>query len=55
MEMSTLPIRAPHLSLACPKSGLARVIAFVSTAIDVFAQAQVLARAAHNRYPFAEW
>ena len=53
--MSTLPIRAPHLSLAWPKSGFARVISFVTAAVDVFAQAQVQARAAHDRYPFAEW
>lgn len=52
--MSTLPIHAPRLaSVHVP--GFARVAAYVLTVIDVFAEAQELAAAAHKRYPFADW
>jgi hypothetical protein len=50
--MTTLPIRAPIVpSLA----GLVSVIAYFNTAIEVFAEAQQLAAAAHKRLPFADW
>jgi hypothetical protein len=50
--MTTLPIRAPIVpSLA----GLARVISYLDIAIDVFAESQRQAAAAHKRFPFAEW
>lgn len=50
--MSTLPIRAP---LVPPLMGFARVISFLTIAIEVFAEAQREAVAAHKRYPFADW
>jgi hypothetical protein len=50
--MTTLPIRAP---IVPPLSGFARVISYFSIAIEVFAEAQQQASAAHKRYPFAEW
>ena len=50
--MSTLPLRATHVP-AFP--AFARLAAAVLTAIDVFAEAQRQARAAHKRYPFADW
>src|SRR5262245_57141361 len=51
-EMTTLPIRAPIVpSLA----GLARVLSYFNIAIEVFAEAQQQAAAAHKRFPFAEW
>ena len=50
--MTTLPIRAPMVpSLA----GLARLIAYLNIAIEVFAEAQKQAAEAHKRYPFAAW
>jgi hypothetical protein len=50
--MTTLPIRAPMvLSL----NGFARVISFITILVDVFADAQRDASAAHKKYPFAEW
>jgi hypothetical protein len=50
--MTTLPIRAPIVpSLA----GLARVISYFDIVIEVFAEAQRQATAAHKRFPFAEW
>jgi hypothetical protein len=55
MKMSTLPIQAPHVPLFRPLSGLARVAALVLALVDVFAEAQQMARAAHKQYPFAEW
>jgi hypothetical protein len=50
--MTTLPIRAPIFPSL---SGFARVISFVTMVIDVFADAQRDASAAHTKYPFAEW
>jgi hypothetical protein len=50
--MTTLPIRAP---IVLSPGGLARVFSFVSTLVDVFAEAQRNASAAHKKYPFAEW
>jgi hypothetical protein len=50
--MTTLPIRAPMVPSL---TGFARVILFVTMLIDVFADAQRDASAAHKRYPFAEW
>lgn len=53
--MSTLPIRASHISFASPLAGFARFFSAVSAVIEVFAEAQENARAAHARYPFAGW
>jgi hypothetical protein len=50
--MTTLPIRAPILPSL---SGCTRVISFVTMLVDVFADAQRAAAAAHKKYPFAEW
>ena len=50
--MTTLPIRAPILPSL---SGFTRVILFVTMLVDVFADAQRAAAAAHKKYPFAEW
>jgi hypothetical protein len=50
--MTTLPIRAPIVpSLA----GLARVLSYIDIAIEVFAEAQEQAAAAHRRFPLAAW
>jgi hypothetical protein len=50
--MTTLPIRAPIVS---PLVSLARLISYFNIAIEVFAEAQQQAAAAHKRYPFADW
>jgi hypothetical protein len=50
--MTTLPIRAPMVPAL---SGFARVISFVRVLLDVFADAQRDASAAHKKYPFSEW
>lgn len=50
--MTTLPIRAPTVPSL---SGITRVISFVTMLVDVFADAQRDASAAHKKYPFAEW
>ena len=50
--MTTLPIRAP---IVPSLSGFTRVITFVTMLVDVFADAQRAASAAHKKYPFAEW
>jgi hypothetical protein len=51
--MSTLPLRAPHVPQ--PFTGFTRVLAALATVIEVFAEAQQQAIAAHKRYPFADW
>lgn len=50
--MTTLPIRAPVVP---PLSGFARVLSYLEIAIEIFAEAQQQAAAAHKRYPFADW
>lgn len=50
--MTTLPVRAPaHTPLV---DAFARIVEFVDTVFSVFEEAQTMARAAHERYPFAE-
>lgn len=51
--MSTLPLRAPHVPSPLP--AFARAFSFVLTVIAVFNEAQSQARAAHKKYPFADW
>jgi len=53
--MSTLPIRAPYVPQVWPLTGFGRVVSVLVTALDVIVEAQEQARAAHERYPFAEW
>jgi hypothetical protein len=50
--MATLQNRIP---LAPTLPGFARIASTIAMVIDVFADAQHQARAAHQRYPFAEW
>ena len=52
--MSTLRIRAVHMP-QLPIRSVTRMVAIVALLFDTFAEAQKRARAAHNRYPFAEW
>jgi len=52
--MSTLPLRALHIPHVRLMPSFTRVILAIATVIDVFAEAQELARAAHKRYPFVE-
>lgn len=35
--------------------GFGRFVAFVATVLDVFVEAHEQARAAHARFPFADW
>ena len=51
--MSTLRIRASHLPEASVLPRFASIVSFVGAVIEVFAEADELARAAHKRYPFA--
>jgi hypothetical protein len=51
--MSTLPIRASHIPEVWPLPSLSRVTSFLSSVLDVFAEAQEMASAAHKRYPIA--
>jgi hypothetical protein len=56
--MSTLRYQATHLPEAWPLPRFSRIVsalaATLSATIDVFAEAQDMARAAHKRYPFIE-
>ncbi len=51
--MSALPLRLPHVPR--PMAGIGRVISAIAMVVDVFAEAQQQAIAAHRRYPFADW
>ena len=50
--MTTYRIRATHVPEAWVFPNFTRVVAFLNVALDVFAEAQQMARAAHKRYPF---
>jgi hypothetical protein len=52
VKMPTLPIRT---SLVPTLPGFTRIASAVAMVFDAFADAQHQARAAHQRYPFAEW
>jgi hypothetical protein len=47
--------QAPLQSQQRIHDGFARVLARLIMIVEVFAESQELARAAHKRYPFAEW
>jgi len=53
--MSTLPIRAPQVPQVLPLTGFNRIVSALVTVLDVIADAQQQARAAHKQYPFADW
>lgn len=53
--MATLPVRASHLPEAWLLPRFASIVSFMGAVIEVFAEAQDMARAAHKRYPFAGW
>jgi len=57
--MSTLSLRAPHVSRAWPAfarvwQGVVHVGTVIAAVIDVFAEAQMRATAAHKAYPFMD-
>jgi hypothetical protein len=51
--MNTLPLRSSHIPEAWVLPAFGRFGAFMSSLIDVFADAQSMAVAAQKRYPFA--
>lgn len=53
--MSTLPIQAPYVPHFSVRTGFNRVVTAVVTVLDVIAEAQRQAEAAHKRFPFADW
>jgi hypothetical protein len=52
--MSTLRIRASHIPEAWPQLGFTRVVQVLDAVIDIFAEAQEMARSAQKRCPFVE-
>ena len=50
--MATYRIRATHVPEAWVFPKLTRLVSFLNAALDVFAEAQQMARAAQRRYPF---
>jgi hypothetical protein len=50
--MSTLPLRALHIPAF---GGFTRLLSNIGFVFDVLAEARTQARAAHKRYPFADW
>jgi hypothetical protein len=54
--MTTLPLRAHEMPVPLPERPvLARIIAAIAFALDVFVEAERLASAAQKRYRFASW
>lgn len=52
--MATLPIRTLPVSQISLRPTFTRVVSVITTVLDVFAEAEDIARVAHKRYPFAE-
>jgi hypothetical protein len=52
--MSTYRIRASHVPEAWALPKFTRIVSFIGAAIEVFAEADALARAAYKRYPLVE-
>jgi hypothetical protein len=50
--MSTLRMPASHLPEASVVPSFGRFFSFITAALDVFAEAQEMARAANKRHPF---
>lgn len=45
-----------HLPAATPfAAAFARIVRSLTTAAEVFAEAQAMAREAHRKYPFVAW
>jgi|GEM_PF-2275754 len=53
--MSTLQLRSPYIPSFSVLLASARVVAIIVAVVDVFAEAQDMARAAQKRYPFTDW
>lgn len=51
--MSTLSIHTASLPHVSARHGVAKFVAFFTTLVEVFADAQEMARDAQKRYPFA--
>lgn len=52
--MSTLSFRALHVPQISLHPAVTRVVSVLGTVLDVFAEAEDIARVAHKRYPFAQ-
>ena len=52
--MSTLPLHALHIPQLRLMPFFTRVVSGFATVMEVFAETQEMARAAHKRHPFAE-
>ena len=52
--MSTLSIRGPHVPYGWSLPGFVRIVSFVEAVLDVLADADRQACAAHARYPLAD-
>lgn len=52
--MTTLQIRLPH-GTTLLSGALTRFTSALTGIVDVFSEAQAMARAAHKRHPFIEW
>jgi hypothetical protein len=52
--MSTLPFRSLHVSPISLRPAVSRVVSVLGSVLDVFAEAEDIARVARKRYPFAE-
>ena len=54
--MTTYPLRAEEMPVSLhERPGFARIIAAITSALDVLVEAEQQASAAQKRYPFASW
>ena len=54
--MTTYPLRAEEMPVSLKeRPGFARIIAAITSALDVFVEAEQQASIAQKRYPFASW
>lgn len=53
--MTALALRASHALLASPSAAFGRFFSAVATFMDVYAEAQEQAAAAHRKFPFGDW
>ncbi|MGN6569849.1 MAG: hypothetical protein ACTHLO_00360 [Pseudolabrys sp.] len=53
--MTALTLRASQALLASPLAVFGRLFSQIAVYLDVFAEAQKQAIAAHRQYPFGDW
>jgi hypothetical protein len=53
--MTALALRASQALLVSPRTLFGRFVSAIATFVDVYAEAQKQAAAAHRKFPFGDW